>query len=175
MELTSDVLLVGPKWRTAIDGLSEVFVNRTNYSVFVLSIALGIMYDKRIEKLEDPDDLQPRNVPRNVMSNANQENGLLDFMFQTAILTTQTLDIPEEQRLEYAFGDKDPEFSKIKFLTEFANFGVDKLIDRIDESSLIGTMDSLRDFLNATVEGYNYDLNDISDDILLEDLEDSEV
>ena len=85
MELTTDVLLKGPVWARTINSLSPIFKTRTNYSIFMLCMSIGIMYDKRIEKFED-EDLNPINVPRNVMQNQNQgdDAGKLDFMFQAA-------------------------------------------------------------------------------------------
>ncbi len=169
MEITTDVLLKGPVWAEAIEGLSNIFnyKNRVNYNIFVICIALGIMYDKVIENPENPDSLNPRNVPRNVMMNAEQETSRLEFMFQTAILNTKTISLPEEKRMEYAFGDSG-EFKKLDFLVGFANYGVTKLRDLISDNS-IETMDNIRDFLNSTIEGYNYELDDIPDEILIED------
>ena len=130
MEITTDVLLRGKDWAEAIDSFGELFSykNRTNYNIFVLCTALGIMYDKTIEKPENPDQLSPRNVPRNVMIIEEQESNKLEFMFQTAILNTETVLITEEDRLELAFGEKS-EFKKLDFLTGFANFGVTKLLE----------------------------------------------
>lgn len=71
MELTRDIYLRGTAWATAVQSLSDIFRTRTNYSLFMLSLSLGIMYDKRIK---DPDmgeveDHNPPSVPRNVLQN----------------------------------------------------------------------------------------------------------
>lgn len=170
MELTTDVLLRGPVWARTIDSLSPIFKTRTNYSIFMLCMSIGIMYDKRIDKFED-EDLVPRNVPRNVMQNQNQgdDAGKLDFMFQAAILSTKTEYLSEEERLELAFGEDHKDFNKLAFLTSFANFGVTILEEQIGET-VIESMENIKSFLTSTVEGYNFEINAIPDDIWLEDM-----
>lgn len=165
MELTTDVLLRGAEWAKAIDELSPIFKNRTNYSIFLLCISIGIMYDKRITRFDDIEGEEPRNVPRNVMQ--NNDNGRLDFMFQAAILSTQTESFTEEERLEYAFGEKT-DFKKIEFLTQFANYGVTELVKLIGET-VIESMENIKQFLTSTVEGSNYAIDAISDDVLLDE------
>lgn len=164
MELTTDVLLKGSTWAATIDSLSPVFKTRTNYSIYILCIAIGIMYDERIESFEEGDE-PPRNVPRNVMQ--NNDGGKLDFMFQAAILSTQTEELSEEDRLELAFGEKT-EFKKLDFLTQFANFGVTKLAELVGET-IVESMENIKDFLTATVEGSNFEIDGIPDDVLLEE------
>ena len=83
MELTRDVILHGTAWSKAADNLSEIFKTRQHYMLFMLSIAIGIMYDKRIEALEENGE-DPKSIGRNVF--VNNDNGKLDFMFQAAIL-----------------------------------------------------------------------------------------
>lgn len=157
MEIRSDIRLKGSAWDIAINKLSNVFFPRTNYTVFMLSLAIGIMYDKRIEKLKEGGE-DEHSVPRNVIN--NNDNGKLDFYFQTAILTTTTECISEENRLELAFGD-GIEFEKVAFLSQFANYGVTKLIDLIGDTDL-ETMDKIKNFLVASVEGRNFDIDELS-------------
>lgn len=166
MELTTDVLLHGPQWARVIDELSPIFKNRTNYNIFMLCISIGIMYDQRIDKIEDEDDIPPRNVPRNVMQ--NNDNGKLDFMFQAAILSTQTEKLSEDERLELAFGEKKSDFSKIGFLTSFANFGMTKLEEQIGDT-VVESMENIKNFLTSSVEGNNFDIDVVPDDVLLEE------
>lgn len=166
MELTTDVLLRGPQWANVIDTLTPIFKTRTNYSIFKLCIAIGIMYDQRIDKLEDGED-EPRTVPRNVIQ--NNDNGNMDFMFRAAILSTTTEQLTEEERLELAFGDKDSiPFNKIQFLTAFANYGMTKLEELLGESE-IESMENIKNWLVSTVDGTNYDIDKIPDDVLLDD------
>lgn len=165
MELTRDILLRGTAWGTTIDSLAPIFKglkNRTNYNIFMVALSIGIMYDQRIEK---PDSLgeEPRNVPRNVLQ--NNDNGKLDFIFQAAILSTTTQYFSEEERLELAFGEKT-DFDKVAFLTEFANFGVTKLMECVGETPL-ETMENIKNFIAITVEGHNLEIDSLPDDILL--------
>ena len=162
MELTKDVILRGTAWAKAADNLSGIFKTRSHYMLFMLSISIGIMYDKRIEKLEENGE-DPKSIGRNVF--VNNDNGKLDFMFQAAILSTTTQEFSEEERLDLAFGEKT-EFNKMGFLIEFANFGVTKLVELIADTPL-ETMENIKNFLVSTVEGRNLDVDGLPDDYLL--------
>lgn len=164
MELTTDVSLKGSAWATVIEQLSPIFKTRTHYMIFMLSLAIGIMYDKRIIKPEENGE-EPKSVPRNVMR--NHDNGKLDFIFQAAILSTSTEAFTEDERLDLAFGDKT-EFNKIDFLTQFANFGVTKLAELIGDTTL-ESMENIKNFLASSIEGRNLDIDALPDDILLDD------
>lgn len=164
MEITTDILLRGTAWNSAIDNLSSIFKTRPNFMLYLLALSVGIMYDQRLEK-PDENGEDVRHVPRNVIR--NHDNGKLDFMFQAAILTTRTADFSEEERLELAFGEKT-EFKKIDFLTQFANFGITKIVEHIGETPL-ESMDNLKNFLISTVEGRNLEIDGLPDDILLLD------
>lgn len=167
MEITSDISLRGTAWNMAIEKLGDIFKTRTNYMIYMLSLSIGIMYDKREEKLPLEDGEEVKYVPRSVILNNDQ--GKLDFMFQAAILSTTTEGFSEEERLDLAFGDKNDDkagFKRIDFLTQFANFGVTKLIEQIRETS-IESMESIKNFLVSTVEGRNLEIDALPDDILL--------
>lgn len=164
MEITTDVLLRGAEWAKAIDNLSSIFKTRTHYSIYILAMSIGIMYDKRIEKPEENGE-DPKSVPRNVLQ--NNDNGKLDFMFQAAILSTETEMLSEDERLDLAFGEKG-DFNRIGFLTQFANFGVTKLNECIGSSS-IESMENIKNFLFSTVEGRNLEIDALPDEILMAD------
>ena len=164
MELTTDVSLKGTAWATAIEHLAPIFKTRTHHMIYMLSLAIGIMYDQRITKPEENGE-DPKSVPRNVMR--NHDNGKLDFIFQAAILSTSTDTYTEEERLDLAFGDKT-EFNKIDFLTQFANFGVTRLVELIGDTPL-ESMENIKNFLASSVEGRNLDVDTLPDDILLDD------
>lgn len=164
MELTTDVYLRGTAWNRAIENLSPIFKTRTHYMLYILAMAIGIMYDQRIER-PSGDNEETKGVPRNVLR--NNDNGKLDFMFQAAILSTTTEQFTEEERLDLAFGEKT-DFKKIEFLTQFANFGITKLVDLIG-NTIIESMENIKNFLISTIEGRNFDIDTLSDDILLND------
>lgn len=170
MEITTDVILKGTEWSNAINNLSLIFNQRTNYSIFILAISIGIKYDKRIEKnAENGEDV--KYVPRNVLQ--NNDNGKLDFMFQAAILSTTTIDISEDERLELAFGEKG-DFNRIgcrspiDFLSQFANFGITKLNGCVGNSD-IETMDNLKKYLVSVAEGQNIEIADLPEALILEE------
>lgn len=165
MEITTDISLRGSAWNTAIENLSDIFKTRPNYMIYMLSLSIGIMYDKREEKLPIEEGEEIRSVPRNVIR--NNDNGKLDFMFQAAILSTTTEQFSEEERLDLAFGEKT-DFKKIDFLTQFANFGVTKLIEYIGDTP-IESMENIKNFFALTVEGRNLEIDALPDDILLSD------
>ena len=164
MEITSDVMLRGADWAKAIEKFGDIFKTRTHYSIYILAMTIGIMYDQRIEKLDD-DGFEAKSVPRNVLQ--NNDVGKLDFMFQAAILSTTTESMSEEERLDLAFGDKS-DFNKIAFLTQFENFGVTKLNEQIADSPL-ETIEKLKNYFISSVEGRNLDIDSIPDDFLLEE------
>ena len=161
MEITTDIALRSTAWDQAIDALSPLFKPRSQYSIYMLALSIGIMYDRRIVSEED----YRHSVPRNVLQ--NNDNGKLDFMFQAAILSTTTESFTEDERLELAFGEKT-DFKKIDFLTQFANFGVTKLVEHIGASP-IESMENIKNFLAATVEGNNFDIDALPDDLLTEE------
>lgn len=130
--------------------------------LYILAMSIGIMYDQRIEKPHEENE-EIKSVPRNVLR--NNDNGKLDFMFQAAILSTTTEQFSEEDRLDLAFGEKT-DFKKIEFLTQFANFGVTKLEELIGDTP-VESMENIKNFLAAIVEGRNLDIDALPDDILL--------
>ena len=164
MELTSDIILRGTAWSEAIEKLSTIFKSRPHYMIYMLALSVGIMYDQRIEKPEENGE-DPKSVPRNVMR--NNDNGKMDVMFQAAILSTTTENFTEEERLDLAFGEKS-EFNKVGFLTQFANFGVARLVELIGDTPL-DSMENIKNFLVSTVEGRNLEIDALPDEVLLFD------
>lgn len=163
MELTTDISLQGTAWNKAIEKLGGIFKTRTNYMIYMLSLSIGIMYDKREEKLPIEEGEEIRSVPRNVVR--NNDSSKLDFMFQAAILSTTTEQYTEEERLDLSFGET-ADSKKIDFLTQFANFGVTKLVEHIDDTA-IESMENIKNFLASIVEGRNLEIDALPDDILL--------
>ena len=154
MEIKTDIALKGRAWKTAIEDLSGIFANRTHYSIFMLCLAIGIMYDQRIEEVEAEED-EIKSVPRNVIN--NNDNGKLDICFQAAILSTLTVEMSEDERLELAFGEKT-DFNKMGFLLSFANFGAEKLVELIGNTEL-DSMENIKNFMVKTVEGRNFEID----------------
>ena len=154
MQLTIDVQLEGPIWQRAVDELVGKFF-KTNWDLYALSISIGMMYDKQIpskDMIPDGYEMEPKYIPRNMLGHA-QNASLLDFMFQSALLTTKNLDYSEDQRLELAFNQgTQPDFNPLHFLTSFANYGVTEVAKLISEDGDLETMESLMTFLNELYE-----------------------
>jgi hypothetical protein len=163
----SDVFLRGDSWNHVIDAYRDFFAEAPQYEIYMLAISVGIMYDKRIEKLEG--ELEPHSIGRNVF-NTRLGDGKLEFMFQAAIISTSTVDFDEDTRLRLAFDDKNTDFNKLAFLTEFANYGVTILEEQIGTTK-IETMENLKNFLNSSIEGRNFDIDALSDDEILDGFE----
>lgn len=171
MEINSDVILKGNNWRIALSKFDKILTQRLQpiYSLYALCISIGIMYDKQLSiGGEDLEEDTPLNVPRTVLHPHNSD---LDFMFQTAILTSKNVSFSDEERIKLAFDPNcDIKFNKFDFLTSFANYGVGKLLEHICDDQ-IETMEHLKEFLASSVEGYNMDLFSIQDDDLeIEDI-----
>ncbi len=171
----ADVNLKGECWGQLLNAFSEFFSAQSqqpNYSVYSISVSIGIMYDKQSEtageETEESKD-NPKSVPRTVLY---QHNTDLDFLFQAAILTSNLVNYNEKERMDLAFNTKCPiKLNKLDFLTKFANFGAQKLLEQVADES-VETMQKLKSFVAATVEGYNHEIDSISlDDIDIDDIE----
>lgn len=168
MELTTDASLKGPIWAETLDKLRGT-VFETYWDVYALCISIGMMYDCQIESdamVPAGYDAEPRSVPRNMLGHA-QNKALLEFMLQTALVTTKHLDLAEEERLELAFGsDKKLDFNPVAFLTKYANYGVTKVNEVISDAEDVELLEQLMTFLNST---YEADVGVLDDDVDLDD------
>lgn len=168
-QITADVMLKGEVWEKVITGLCP-HIFKTYYSVYLLCASIGIMYDKQ-ELFEDADNDEVKTIPRTVLHNNSAE---LEILFQTAILASNEIDFDEDTRLELAFGSKKMEnLTSMQFLTRYANYGAVILVDKITEDAL-ETIENIKDFLASTVEGTNFDIDPLSDDLVDIELEDLE-
>ena len=174
MEIVTDITLKGSNWRKALDAFAKFFPQQLqpNYSLYAIGISIGIAYDKQLDIAGEENDVEKENrpsVPRTVL---HQHNSDLDFLFQTAILTSKLVDFDELDRMKLAFAsDCNIKFNKFEFLTKFANFGVTKLYEKLSTDP-IETMENIKNFLAQSIEGYNYELDEIDDSLIdVEDLD----
>lgn len=148
IDATTDVGLKGEIWANICDRLRDTIFN-SYWQIYALCISIGIMYDEQLE-FESSEDV--KTVPRTVLNHPNN-NSLLDFLFQSAILTSLKTELSEEQRLELAFAEKSKiDFNKLSFLTSFANFGATKLHELIENKEDIEIMEAIMSFLNDAFE-----------------------
>lgn len=170
LELTTDAYLKGPIWHDTLDKLVGT-VFETQWDVFALCISIGMMYDGQIETdsmVPAGYEVEPHSVGRNVLGKA-QNRALLEFMFQTALVTTKHLNLDEDARLELAFNDKSkPDFNPVAFLTKYANYGITKLSDVISGTEDVELLESLMTFLNST---YESGTDIIDEELEIEDFE----
>ncbi len=169
LELTSDAILRGPIWHNTLERLVGT-VFETQWDVYALCIAIGMMYDCQVDSdtmVPGDYELDPHSVGRNVLGKA-QNRALLEFMFQSALVTTKHLDLDEDARLELAFSENaKPTFNPVVFLTKYANFGITKLAEIISDSEDVEMLEALMTFLNSTYEsGVESDPLVLDDEIL---------
>ena len=168
MELTTDAILKGPIWHDTLEKLVGT-VFETQWDVYALCITIGMMFDSQIETdamVPADYEMDPHSVGRNVLGKA-QNRSLLEFMFQSALVTTKHLDLDEDARLQLAFDDKaKPEFNPIAFLTKFANYGITKVAEVISDTEDVEMLEALMTFLNST---YESGANAVEEDLLLVD------
>ncbi len=162
LNLTADIHLLGPIWADTIDNLKGTFFE-SNWDIYALCVSIGMMYDQQIESeamVPEGYNTEPRYIPRNMLGHP-QNISLLEFMLQTALVTTKHIDMDEDDRLQLAFDKtKKGDFKPIPFLTKYANFGVTKIHELISDSDDIETMEALMTFLNSTYEDGANNLED---------------
>lgn len=164
MDFTTDVELKGEIWEKVLDklvglqGSTESFkIFDSYFDVFALSAAIGIMYDKRKPTVTSD---KVFTVPRNVLIGSTRRQDL-EFYLTTAIISSKTIDYTIDERLMIAFGEKETSFKGLKFLTEFANYGVDYIYDIITNHDL-ETMENIKDMLEKIEK------NDLLDNLEIE-------
>lgn len=169
MELKSDIVLKGNTWNK----VNQNFVKRifeTQWGLFKVCLSVGILYDKREEDDKSVDAEDGVNIPRTMF---NRNSAEMQFFFQSAILTTNTIDLSERDRLYLAFSEEITEeemvgedadvitkgvsqaaieFDKIEFLKGFANYGASKLVGCVSNNDS-EMMENLMIFLNDSYNG----------------------
>lgn len=186
MEIRSDIVLKGSTWYDLQQGYVHRFFD-TLWGVFLTCLSVGILYDTQIEDEDDSEDEDKVTIPR-TMFNRNAKE--MEFYFQSAILTSNSIHLSEKDRLYLAFSDSfsveelsDSEkelllkgvsdealnFDKLAFLRKFANYGAQKLHENLTNNDS-ETMENLMDFLIASYNGETDELiamtevEDLSDD-----------
>ena len=207
MEIKSDIPLRGDEWGKAINatvsgvrgannwnaaianGVSKIF--DTQWALFKICLAIGILYDSQIEefpKSSDSEDDSGKSIPRNMFAS---HSGEMDYFFNAAILTTNTVSLSETDRLYLAFSEDITEeemegedystithgvseaalkFDKVNFLCKFANYGVTRINELIDTNENT-TMENLSKFIIDSYKGQTpelqimHEIEDIIEDV----------
>lgn len=140
-DITSDVELKGDKWSKILEVASPKLF-RTQYQIFVVCTAIGIMKDKRKEIQLTPDQKDViKYIPRTVLLRNLFD---LELLFNTAIISTTTENLTVDERLRIAFSEEQTSFKKMKMLEEFANYGAEVFYDALSYNDL-EYMENLKD------------------------------
>lgn len=137
--VSRDLILQGNEWTEVIDklvaGQNKGNIFPTNYHLFFLAASIGINQEKIIESFLPVED--QRSIPRTAQSN-NAE--IIDYLFETAVLSTDCLNMNDTEKLNYVFANENFNTSdKMEVLLKFANYGVTILkecISDIDEETI---------------------------------------
>ncbi len=183
MEIKSDIILKGNIWFELQQGYVKKYFD-TLWGVFLTCVSIGILYDKQMDDEDDEDDRVT--IPRSMFNRNAKE---MEFFFQSAILTSKTVNFGEKDRLYLAFSEtfsveelddlekealekgvskEAREFDKISFLRKFANFGATKLHKCLSKSD-IETLEKLNSFF---VDSYNGETDELLEMSLVDDLPD---
>lgn len=174
MELKSDIILKGDSWYKVNQGLVKKVFD-TQWGLFKVCLSIGILYDKQADDDKSSDAEGGINIPRTMF---NRFAGEMQFFFQSAILSSNSIDLDEKDRLYLAFSEEisademegeDADlikkgvseralnFDKVEFLKKFANYGAKKLEECIssNDSEL---MENIMEFLNDSYNGNTEEL-----------------
>lgn len=195
MELKSDIICKGKAWYKVGQGYGyreKPKYFSTFWASFKLCMAIGILYDCQLEDEKEYDEDEKMNLPRTMFNRYDDE---IRFFFQTAILTSNCIDLSEKDRLYLAFSEEISEsemetgdyeilvkgvseeainFDRVMFLKKFANYGAERmagLLSNIDSE----TMENIADFLTMSYNGETEELiamrklKEISEEELLEE------
>jgi hypothetical protein len=159
MNFNTDLNLNHSSWdnsKKLLEGEYKVFDRMID--LFIVACSIGVLFDKRVKS--DEKNTEAHNIGRNTIITNDDVSERLEFLFQNAILTTNSEKFEEVDRLKMAFSDlfKPEKFSANTFLIEFANFGIDHLLTKISENpskSIINMIDAIKDL--AIKKDYNFE------------------
>ena len=177
-------------WTASIESGDSKFFD-TQWALFKVCLAIGILYDRRIEELPKTAEVEEgsRSIPRNMVANHAAD---MNYFFNAAILTTNTTSLNETDRLYLAFSEEITEeemegedievirhgvseealkFDNLGFLVGFANYGVTKMCEQIDPNINV-TMENISEFLIMSYQGETPELRQMREveDILDDDI-----
>lgn len=138
-KVSRDLILQGKEWTDVIDrtvaNQNKGNIFPYNYHLFFLATSIGINAGRIIDSFEPYED--QRSIPRTAQSN-NAE--LINYLFETAILSTDCLNMSDNEKLKFVYGNEDFNISdKLDVLLKFANYGltvIKECISDIDEETI---------------------------------------
>lgn len=163
MNFKTDFFLKNSVWesKNTIENLG-IFTRAVDY--FIIACSIGIREDKRLP--DDSNDLIIT-IGRNTLATNENVNRILTFLYENAVLGTKTLELTADERKKAAFDyeNSNISISPTQLLTEFANYGMMILKEKISSHDLTTVMNII-DMMNE----YK-DMLDIDEDEELEVLE----
>lgn len=153
MEITRDIAFNTNK-RDVFDTLSSNRVFTRFIDLLIFAMSIGIVHDQR----QKPTGEEKIEVARNTIVQPRLKRSL-DFLFQTAILTTSDIQekIDEDTRMRLAFNDEYEieGFDKMNFLLEFAPYGLDLIDQKILDKDPVNAVLNLNEFFEGLFEDQN--------------------
>jgi len=144
MQITNDISFQTNK-RDVFETLDANSVFSRFIDLLIFAISIGIVHDQR-QKPTGEDKIE---VARNTLVQPNLKRSL-DFLFQTAILTTSDIKekFDEDTLMRLAFDDEYEEegFNKVNFLLEFAPYGIDVIDQKILDRDPINTLMNISEY-----------------------------
>ena len=140
--------------------------------LFIVACTIGILEDKRIPNAEPK---EYNSIGRNTYMVNDDVSRIFYFMYENAILTTKTVDYDLDTRMKLAFDSNFilEKFSPNNFLTEFSNYGIDKVFEHVtnhDIETITDIMDYLRNLVDPEYEKLKNEIFKTLEEIGLEDV-----
>ena len=150
---------------------STAFFGRT-IDLFIVACSIGILEDKRIPN----DGLKEYNsIGRNTYITNDDVSRIFHFLFENAILTSQTVNFDNETRMKLAFDSNYnlDKFSPNNFLVEFSNYGIDKIWSartNHDIETITNIMEMLKNLVDSDFEKLKNEIFKTLEEIELNEL-----
>jgi len=156
----SDFVLKHSIWTNSETLTKKLNVFERLVDVFVIACTIGISVDKRVE---DDSNETITTIGRNTITQNSDLSRIFEFLYQNAILSTNTVNFDGETRKKYAFdyNDNVPPISANKLLLEFANYGMIQIVDAISKDDL-GTLDNIIELIDKYINNsLAFEIDDI--------------
>lgn len=170
MILSTDLILRHPLWERAdleLCSNNGLGIFNRIVDVYVLACAIGIKKDKAITDGEESETIV-RTIGRNTYMSATNTDlkMLLDFMLQNALIHSQLINFDMDERLKLAFNPDytTPKLSAAGFLNGFANYGLEKIFEKVKSGSSLITITDLFSYFNSLS---TTNIEDILENIIL--------
>lgn len=141
MQVKTDIELYHHNWEKLEDlvgSSSKIGLFKRNADVFILACSIGVSEDSILEVDKEQSLEKPKNIPRNVISQNQDVYDAIEFLLQNAIINSKHIDYNDEERMKIAFDDEhvSETFKQWEFLIKFANYGMIRLLEKIEEHDL---------------------------------------